>query len=176
MEPEEHWSELPVVPSFYLVMVTRMRLLLITGLAALVASCAQSGPPVPTASDRPNPTARATVAVVDCGVSDLGPSMAYNASERQCVWTAYSAGTPTRWIVTAYTTEGAPVRETLSFDGGVLLMTRELSADGFSSPADRRLWSWRCGAMTQRPFVTDRLRYSFELTDCTGEVAQAVFP
>jgi hypothetical protein len=116
------------------------------------------------------------VALVDCGVSDLGPSMAYNASDRACVWNAYSAGTPTRWIVTAYTQEGAPVRETLRYEGDVVLMTRDLSADGFSSPADRRLWSWRCSAMTKRPFVTDPQRYSFELTGCTGEVAQAVFP
>jgi hypothetical protein len=102
--------------------------------------------------------------------------MAYSASDRACVWNAYSADTPTRWIVTAYTTEGAPVRETLRYEGGVVLMTRDLSADGFSSPADRRLWSWRCSAMTKRPFVTDPQRYSFELTGCSGEVAQAVFP
>jgi hypothetical protein len=154
-----------------------MRLLMAAALAAFIAGCAQSGPPTPTASAQPSPTVRATVAaLVDCGVTDLGPSIAYAATERECVWNAYAAGIPTRWIVTEYTTEGAPTRESLSFEGGVLLMTRDMSADGFSSPADRRLWSWRCGAMTKRAFVTDPQRYAFELTGCTGELAQAIFP
>ncbi len=147
------------------------------GLVALIAGCAQSGPPAPTASAQPSPTVRPTVAaLVDCGVSDLGPSMAYAATERECVWNAYAAGIPTRWIVTEYTQEGAPVRATLNFEGGVLLMTRDMTADSFSSPADRRLWSWRCSAMTKRAFVTDPQRYSFELTGCTAELAQAIFP
>ena len=81
-----------------------------------------------------------------------------------------------RWVVTMYTKEGAPVREALTFDGGVLLATRDLSADGFSSPADRRLWSWRCTAMTKRPFVTDPRYYSFELTGCSGDGPQVGFP
>jgi hypothetical protein len=154
-----------------------MRLLVAAGLAAFIVGCAQSGPPTPTASAQSSPTVRATVAaVVDCGVSDLGPGITYDLTGRQCVWNAYSAGTPTRWIVTKYTTEGAPTPESLNFDGGVLLMTRDMSADGFSSPADRRLWSWRCTTMIKRPFVTDPQRYSFELSGCTGEIAQAVFP
>lgn len=161
-----------------------MRLLVIGGLAALITSCAQSGPPAPTVSAQPSSTLRATAAFVDCGASDLGPGITYDQTGRECVWNAYSAGTPTRWIVTAYTQEGAPVRETLRYEGGVLLMTRDLTADGFSSPSDRRIWSWRCAAMTKRPYTnttrpygTDsQVPYSFELTSCTGEVAQAVFP
>ena len=147
------------------------------GLAVLIGGCAQSTTP-PVTSVQLSQTLRATVAaVVDCGVTDLGPSMTNTAAaERQCVWNAYSAGIPTRWTVTEYTQEGDPVRATLNVEGGVVLMTRDLSADRFSSPADRRLWSWRCSAMTKRPFATDPRRYSFELSGCTGEVAQAIFP
>jgi hypothetical protein len=154
------------------------RLLLGAGLAALMGGCALSGPPAPTASQRPpSPTVRATAAaVVDCGVSDLGPGITYDLTGRECVWNAYSAGTPTRWIVTKYTTEGAPIRESFAFESGVVLMTRDMSADAFSGPADRRLWSWRCSAMVKRPFVTDPQHYSFELTNCTGDFEPAYFP
>jgi hypothetical protein len=150
----------------------RLRLLIAAvGLTALLAACAQSGPPAPSA--QPSPTA---AAVVDCGVSNSGPGITYDAVGRQCVWSAYASGSPTRWVITSYTTEGAPIRTTLTFESGVLLMTRDMTADGFSSPADRRLWSWRCSTMTKRPFVTDPQHYSFELAGCTGEVARAVFP
>jgi len=102
--------------------------------------------------------------------------MTYNSTDRQCVWNAYSAGTPTRWIVTEYTQEGAPIRATLNFAGGVVLVTRDMSADTFSSPANRRVWSWRCSSMAKRPWASDPQRYSFDLTSCTGDSGQAIFP
>ena len=153
-----------------------MRLLMAAGLAPFIAGCAQSGPPTPTTLEQYR-TVRATVAaVVDCGVSDPRPPSTYPASGMECVWKAYAARTPVRWAVTQYTTEGAPVRSTIVFDGATVLVTRDLSLDGYSATADRRLWSWRCRTMTQRPWVTDPQRYSFDLSDCTGDSSPAHFP
>ncbi len=153
-----------------------MRPLWAVGFAGLMIGCTL--PPDLTASNPPSPTVRLApvAAVVDCGVSDLRPPATYDAVGVQCVWNAYSAGTPTRWVVTSYTQEGAPIRGTISFEGGVVLMTRDLSADSFSNQLDRRIWTWRCGAMAQRPFVTDPRRFSLELGKCTGDGAAAVFP
>ncbi len=67
--------------------------------------------------------------------------------------------------VTQYTTEGARVPSTIAFDGVTVLVTRDLSLDGFSAQAARRLWTWQCRVMTQRPWVTDAQRYSFDLSD-----------
>jgi hypothetical protein len=94
----------------------------------------------------------------------------------ECVWKAYAGRTPVRWAVTQYTTEGAAVPSTIAFDGAFLVVTRDLSLDGFSSAASRRLWTWRCSAMTQRAWATDAKRYSFDLSDCTGDAAPAHFP
>ena len=116
------------------------------------------------------------VVATDCGVSDPRPPATYPASGMECVWKAYAARLPVRWAVTPYTTEGAPIPSTIAFDGATVLVTRDLSLDGFTNIADRRLQSWRCRAMTQRPWVTDPQRYSFELSDCTGESAEAHFP
>jgi len=132
--------------------------------------------PVSTAAPSLAPTAKGPPAVVDCGVSDPRPPSTYPASGMECVWKAYAARTPVRWAVTQYTTEGAPVPSTIVFDGAAVLVTRDLSLDGFSGTADRRLWSWRCRTMTQRPWVTDPQRYSFDLSDCTGDSAPAHFP
>ena len=155
-----------------------VKLFIAAGLAMLVAGCTLSGPPTPTASVGPTASPRigTVAAVVDCGVSDARPPAIYPASGMECVWKAYVARTPVRWAVTQYTTEGAPVPSTIAFDGAIVLVTRDRSLDGFSGTADRRLWSWRCRTMTQRPWATDAQRYVFELSDCTGDFAPAYFP
>lgn len=154
------------------------RFLLAVGWVMLAAGCTLSGPPVPSASVVPTASAHlgTLAAVVDCGVSDPRPPSIYPASGMECVWKAYAARMPVRWAVTQYTEEGAPVPSTIVFDGAAVLVTRDLSLDGFSGTADRRLWSWRCRTMTQRPWVTDPQRYSFDLGDCTGDSAPAHFP
>lgn len=151
-----------------------VRLLFVTVVAALLVACAPENS-VPTVSALPSATTRAATATVTCGPSDL-PNLTYDASAQACVWDAYSTGTPLRWSATMYTTEGAAVPETLHFEGGVLVVTRDMTADGFTNPVDRRVWSWRCTAMTKRPFVTDPQRYAFELTGCMGEFASPNFP
>ena len=148
------------------------------GVAVLIAGCTLSGPPGPELTSRATPTVRVAnpASVVDCGLSDLRPPAGYDASARQCLWTAYSAGMPAHWVATKYTTEGAPIPETISFDGAVVLVTRDLSLDGFSSAQDRRLWTWRCGTMIKLPWVSDPDRFSFGLSNCLGESADAGFP
>lgn len=94
----------------------------------------------------------------------------------ECVWKAYASRVPVRWAVTQYTTEGARVPSTIAFDGLTVLVTRDLSLDGFSGQAARRLWAWQCRVMTQRPWVTDAQRYSFDLSSCTGDGTEAHFP
>lgn len=154
------------------------RFFVAAGLAMLVAGCTLTSPPQPTAPIGPTASLRlgTPAAVVDCGVSHPRPSSTYPASGMECVWKAYAARTPVRWAVTQYTIEGAPVPSTIVFDGATVLLTRDLSLDEFSGTADRRLWSWRCRTVTQRPWVTDGQRFSFELGDCTGDGASANFP
>lgn len=154
------------------------RFFVAAGLAVLVAGCTLSGPPQPTPSAGPSATPRlgTAAAMIDCFVIDPGPPATYPASGMECVWKAYAARTPVRWAVTQHTIEGDPVPSTIAFDGAVVMVTRDLSLDRFSGTADRRLWSWRCRTMTQRPWVTDAQRYSFDLSDCTGDSAPAHFP
>lgn len=151
-------------------------------LSLALLSCAPSGP-APSAVERSGPTSvdatastATPVSAVDCGLSDLRPPADHDAAALDCFWKAYSAGHPVRWSVVKYTQEGAPIPSTLTFGGGVLIVTRDLSKDEFSSPADRRVWAWRCAALRQRPWVTDPQRYSFELSNCTGDGPRTAFP
>lgn len=114
--------------------------------------------------------------IVDCGGSDERPPDSYDVAGRDCFWSAYSAGKPARWTVTSSTVEGDPIRATISFDQGVVVVTRDMSSDRFSSERDRRIWRWTCRTMTQRTWATDAQRFSFELSDCTGDGTRAVFP
>jgi hypothetical protein len=114
---------------------------------------------------------------VDCGSSTQGPGGDYDAVGRSCVWDAYSSGKAVRWSVRSYTIEGDPIPGTLRFDPSVgIEVTRDVTADNFSAPADRRMWTWRCGKMTRMTWVTDPSRYSFELTGCTGDGPSTGFP
>jgi hypothetical protein len=51
-----------------------------------------------------------------------------------------------------------------------------MTADKYSSPSNRRIWSWHCTAMTKHVWVTDASRYSFELSGCTGDGPSTTFP
>ena len=96
---------------------------------------------------------------------------------RECVWDAYSRGASVRWSVRSYTDEGDPIPETLRFDSVLgVVTTRDMSADKFSNSADRRIWTWRCMTMTKMAWITDASRYSFKLSNCTGDGATTVFP
>lgn len=155
-----------------------MRFVMVAACLALIVGCTSATPtPSPTASQAPTSVARATVAtVVNCGASDLRPPVAYDAVALACVWTAYSAGTPVRWSATTYTQEGDLIPVSLHFESGVLLITRDMTADGFSSPANRRVWSWNCAVMTKRPYMSESQKVFFELTGCSGDAASTVFP
>jgi hypothetical protein len=114
---------------------------------------------------------------VDCGTTIEGLDDAYDSRARDCVWSAYSRGAAVQWHLTSTTIEGAPIPQTLRFDqvlGAVI--TRDFSADPFSAPENRRKWTWRCIKMTKLPWVTDPSRYSFELTNCTGDGPNTIFP
>ena len=119
----------------------------------------------------------ATPPPIDCGSSAQGPGDDYDAVGRGCVWGAYSSGKAVRWSVLSYTIEGDPIPATLLFDPVIGIdVTRDVTADKFSAPADRRMWTWRCGKMTRMTWVTDPSRYSFVLTACTGDGPTTVFP
>ena len=114
---------------------------------------------------------------VDCGSGTQGQGLEYDAAARDCVWNGYSRGATVRWNVRIYTVEGDPIPETLRFDSVLgVVTTRDMSADKFSNSADRRIWTWRCMTMTKMAWVTDPSRYSFKLSNCTGDGATAVFP
>jgi len=111
---------------------------------------------------------------VDCGTSTLAD---YDAKAVDCVWSAYSSGTSVRWNIKGQTIEGDPIPETLRFDSVLgVVITRDMTADKFSAPAARRMWTWRCGKMAKMPTATDKSRYSFELSNCTGDGPTATFP
>jgi hypothetical protein len=114
---------------------------------------------------------------IDCGTTNEGFSNAYDSAARDCVWGAYANGAAVQWKVTSTTIEGDPIPETRRFDSVLgVVITRDFSADKFSAPANRRMWTWRCAKMTKLPWVTDPSRYSFELTSCTGDGPTAIFP
>jgi hypothetical protein len=114
---------------------------------------------------------------IDCGTTTQGPIAGYDPQPRECVWSAYSSGKAVRWQVRTQTIEGAPIPETLRFDTVLgVVITRDVTADTFSAPADRRKWTWRCLKMTKMPWATDPSRYSFELSTCTGDGPTTTFP
>lgn len=114
---------------------------------------------------------------IDCGTTNEGLSSTYDSAARDCVWSAYSSGTAVQWHVTGTTIEGAPTPQSLRFDSVLgVVITRDVSADTFSAPGDRRMWTWRCTKMTKLPWVTEPSRYSFELTNCTGDGPTTIFP
>jgi hypothetical protein len=77
---------------------------------------------------------------IDCGNSTEGSGTDYDAEARECVWKAYSNGAAVRWSVRSYTTEGDPIPQTLRFDSALdVVTTRDMTADKFSSSADRRI-------------------------------------
>jgi hypothetical protein len=117
-----------------------------------------------------------TFAGTDCGTTKEGDS-AYDSGARDCVWSAYSRGAAVQWHVSGTTIEGAPIPQSLRFDSVLgVVITRDFSADAFSAPENRRNWTWRCIKMTKVPWVTDPSRYSFELTNCTGDGPTTIFP
>jgi hypothetical protein len=118
-----------------------------------------------------------TFSGIDCGTTIEGLNAVYDAKARDCVWSAYSSGAAVQWRLTSTTIEGAPIPQTLRFDTVLgVVITRDVRADTFSGPADRRMWTWRCTKMTKVPWVTEPSRYSFELTNCTGDGPTTTFP
>jgi hypothetical protein len=114
---------------------------------------------------------------IDCGTTIEGLNTSDDSGPRDCVWSAYSRGASVQWHLTSMTIEGAPIPQTLRFDSVLgVVITRDVSADTFSAPADRRMWTWRCTKMTKMPWVTDPSRYSFELSACTGDGPTTTFP
>ena len=137
----------------------------LTWVALLIMALVACGPSAPPFSG------------IDCGSSTQGPGSDYDAVARECVWNAYSRGAAVRWNVRSYTVEGDPIPETLRFDSVLgVVTTRDMSADKFSNSAGRRIWTWRCVTMTKMAWVTDPSRYSFKLSNCTGDGTTAVFP
>ena len=114
---------------------------------------------------------------IDCGTTIEGLDGAYDSKARDCVWSAYSRGAAVQWHLTSTTIEGASIPQTLRFDTVLgVVITRDLTADTFSAPADRHRWTWRCVKMTKMPWATDPSRYSFELSYCTGDGPTTTFP
>ena len=98
---------------------------------------------------------------IDCGTSTRSPQLAYRFDGR----------------VQGQTIEGDPIPETLRFDNVLgVVITQDTTADKYTSPANRRMWTWRCSKMTKTPWATDPTRYSFELSSCTGDGPTTTFP
>lgn len=113
---------------------------------------------------------------VDCGVSDETAPNAYDATARDCVWSAYSMGTPSRWTVMRRTTEGDPIRATMTAQRGFIIVTRDMTADRFSAAPDRRMWTWQCRTIAKRAWATDPTRSFFDLSGCSGDGGSTAFP
>ena len=117
-----------------------------------------------------------SAAQVDCGTSDLR-HIGYDAKALDCFWQAFTARRSVIWRATQVTIEGDPIPMTLSFDPKTgLVASRDVTADKFSSQADRRVWTWRCKAIQRTPWPTDASRTFFELRDCSGDGSATSFP
>ena len=149
---------------------TLIRALVSAALVAAVA-CDAATPPAPT------PTVPAsTQPAVDCGSFDAGQG-GYDAQGLDCFWTAHLGGKPSRWSVKRRTVEGDPIPSTITDDGrGGLVVSRDFSADRFSSSANRRVLVWTCSTITRKPSSTDPARSFLELTGCTGAGTSTSFP
>jgi hypothetical protein len=113
---------------------------------------------------------------VDCGSFDAGHGE-YDRTGHECIWSAYTAGTAVTYRSRHLTIEGDPIPMTLSFEPGRgIRVTRDVTADNFSSHGDRRVWAWTCSTMAKRTWATDASRYSFDLTGCTGDGPNTHFP
>jgi hypothetical protein len=112
---------------------------------------------------------------IDCGSSDQTPG-GHDVVGRECVWDAYTRHLAVSWNVTTHTEEGDPIPLRLRSDSAGIVLTRDTTADKWSSAADRRVWTWKCGAMTMLVWATDASRYSFALSNCVGDGAATAFP
>ena len=109
---------------------------------------------------------------IECGTADERLYSSYDAGGRDCIWNAYESGRAARWSLRSYTIEGDPIPTTLLFQpaGGIgLVVTRDTSADKFGGVGNQRLFTYRCAMMTKVPRRDDISRYSFMLTNCTGD-------
>lgn len=109
---------------------------------------------------------------IECGTTDEGLGTSFDATGRDCIWNAYESGREARWTLRSYTIEGDPIPTTLLFRpaGGIgLVVTRDTSADKFGGVGNQRVFTSRCGTMTKVPSGGDIARYSFRLTNCTGD-------
>jgi hypothetical protein len=106
---------------------------------------------------------------LDCGTADERLN-AFDAAARECVWSAYTKGEAVRWTVVRETLEGDPVPVTLAFDpGSGFVVTRDTRADQFGGVGNQRIFTYRCQTMTKTTHRDDISRYSFRLTNCTGD-------
>lgn len=112
----------------------------------------------------------------DCGSVDEMPGTAYDVRGRDCLWAAWLTSAPARWAVTSRTVEGDAIAQVLIIENGLLWVRRDMTADRFSGPTDRRVWRWACHYMTKQPWATDPSRFSFHLDGCWGDGATASFP
>lgn len=112
----------------------------------------------------------------DCGATDERFG-SFDSAARECVWNAYTNGEAVHWALRAYTIEGDPVPYTLAFDPRYgLVVTRDTSADRFGGVGNQRVFTYRCRTMTKSPQREDIARYSFLLTNCTGDGPTASVP
>ncbi|MGH2491835.1 MAG: hypothetical protein ACRDF9_10020 [Candidatus Limnocylindria bacterium] len=106
---------------------------------------------------------------IDCGTTDerLG---SFDSAARECVWNAYTKGEAVHWTLRAYTIEGDPVPYTVAFNPtSGLVATRDTRADRFGGVGNQRVFTYRCQTMTKTTQRDDISRYSFRLTNCTGD-------
>jgi len=115
---------------------------------------------------------------LDCGTARMSNAGSpYDQALLDCVWAAYARGEAARLSITMVTQEGHLVPTALlAVPGGRSIVTRDLTADNFASPADRVVNTYSCTALTRRPSATDPKRYAFELSDCLGPAPTATFP
>ena len=106
---------------------------------------------------------------VDCGRARVDASGRYDQALLDCVWSAYVGGSAARLEFIMTTQEGDPIPTTLyAVPGSRSEVTRDLTADRFTSPANRIVTRYACVTLAPRLWATDPSRYSFELTDCVG--------
>ena len=111
-------------------------------------------------------------AVMDCGIEKYVFGAGYDAQKRECVWSAFTAGTPAKFATVHHATEGALLTYTVVVTGrSHVEVTFENAAPG----ANGGTFHYSCTSLERRPINDQPNRMSLAATECSGRGFEVVF-
>lgn len=159
------------------------RLALTAALAALTTAAACKSSSTPAKPDNENVASTAMSAPITTspeGANEERPSCGrevnvhgkgYDAAARDCLWTAYTKGTPAGLAITVHTIEGDPITYTIQVRGASALDVAIDNQDRFGARGKRRT---TCTKLTKREAPEGR--YGFTLSSCAEGPSDITIP